>query len=123
MTLRLTTLRFDANDPVRLARFWAGVLNWETHDEAGEVILRPTDGTRFGIEFAPVPEPKEGKNRSHVDLSSTFWSKDSERSPGCGWILESVSEDQVTPERQAPAETHHTGAPGRNRTCDTRFRK
>src|SRR5438876_4800511 len=71
MTLRLTTLCFDANDPVRLARFWAGVLNWETHDEAGEVVLSPTDGTRFYIEFAPVPEPKEGKNRIHVDLSST----------------------------------------------------
>ena len=71
MTLRLTTICFDANDPVRLARFWAGVLNWETHDEAGEVVLRPTDGTRFYIEFAPVPEPKEGKNRIHVDLSST----------------------------------------------------
>src|SRR6266487_3831457 len=71
MTLRLTTLCFDANGPVRLARFWAGVLNWEMHDEAGEVVLRPTDGTRFYIEFAPVPEPKEGKNRIHVDLSST----------------------------------------------------
>jgi predicted enzyme related to lactoylglutathione lyase len=72
MTLRLTNLCFDANDPRQLARFWAGVLNWEIYDEAHEGIgLMPTDGTRFDIIFLPVPEPKEGKNRIHLDLSST----------------------------------------------------
>jgi len=71
MTTRLASLVLDANDPLRLARFWAGVLKWEvsqdTHDEIG---LVPTDGTRFNILFEPVPEPKEGKNRIHLDLSS-----------------------------------------------------
>lgn len=69
MTTHLTTLCFDANDPLRLARFWAGALNWDIHDETHEEIgLIPTDGTRFLLEFAPVPEPKVGKNRIHLDL-------------------------------------------------------
>lgn len=72
MTLRLSSLCFDANDPLRLARFWAGVLKWEIYDEThDEIGLVPTDGTRFIIVFLPVPESKEGKNRIHLDLTST----------------------------------------------------
>jgi predicted enzyme related to lactoylglutathione lyase len=71
VTLRLISLVWDANDPLRLARFWAGVLHWEIADEADEIGLTPTDGTRFDILFEPVPEAKESKNRIHLDLSST----------------------------------------------------
>ena len=71
MSTRLTTLCFDANDPVRLARFWATALSWDIYDEAHEEIgLVPTDGTRFGLLFLPVSEPKVGKNRIHLDLVS-----------------------------------------------------
>jgi hypothetical protein len=31
----------------------------------------PTDGTRFRMDFMPVPEPKVGPNRLHLDLTST----------------------------------------------------
>ncbi len=31
----------------------------------------PTDDTRFRIEFQEVPEPKVGKNRIHLDLTTT----------------------------------------------------
>ena len=73
MPLRLTTLCFDASDPVRLAHFWAGVLNWEVFDETDDVIgLMPRDGTRLIIEvaFEPMPEPHQGAQRIHLDLSS-----------------------------------------------------
>ena len=33
MTSHLVALCFDANDPLRLARFWAGVLGWEMADD------------------------------------------------------------------------------------------
>src|SRR3989442_308631 len=79
MTLRLTTLCFDGNDPVRLARFWAGVLNWETHDEAGgwplvwdqdgETAIRAPDGTGQFITFGPPLLPKTRKNRLHFDIA------------------------------------------------------
>ncbi len=72
MTSRLIALTFDANDPLRLARFWAEALHWEVDDETeAEIVLVPTDGTRFRIEFAAVPEPKAGKNRIHLDLTTT----------------------------------------------------
>jgi catechol 2,3-dioxygenase-like lactoylglutathione lyase family enzyme len=63
------TLCFDAEDPLRLARFWAAALGWEIHDETDDEIgLLPTDGTRFILSFLPVPEPKVAKNRIHLDL-------------------------------------------------------
>jgi hypothetical protein len=71
LSTRLVTLCFDANDPMRLAGFWAAVLHWDIHAEADdEIVLVPTDGTRFLFSFFPVPEPKTGKNRIHLDLVS-----------------------------------------------------
>jgi len=71
VSTRLVTLCFDANDPLRLARFWAATLHWDIEDETDEEIgLVPTDGTRFLFLFLPVPEPKTGKNRIHLDLVS-----------------------------------------------------
>ncbi len=72
MTSRLVALCFDANDPLRLARFWADALHCEIDDEPpDEIGLVPTDDTRFRIEFRAVPEHKAGKNRIHLDLTST----------------------------------------------------
>ena len=72
MALRLVALCVDANDPLGLARFWAEALRWEVADETGdEVSLVPTDGTRFRLDFVPVPEPKVGPNRIHLDLTTT----------------------------------------------------
>ena len=71
MSTRLVTLCFDANDPLRLARFWAAALHWDIEDETDDEIgLVPTDGTPFSFLFLPVPEPKVGKNRLHLDLVS-----------------------------------------------------
>lgn len=71
MTTRLTTLCFDANDPKRLARFWATALSWDIEDETrDEVGLIPPDGTPFVLLFLPLSEPKAGKNRIHLDLVS-----------------------------------------------------
>ena len=72
MTSRLFALCFDANDPLRLARFWADALHWDIDDDTpDEIGLVPTDDTRFRIEFQAVPEHKAGKNRIHLDLTST----------------------------------------------------
>ena len=72
MTSQLVALRVDANDPVPLARFWAGALGWEVGDESQhEIDLVPTDGTRFRLRFVPVTERKAGKNCIHLDLTST----------------------------------------------------
>lgn len=87
MTAQLVALCFDANDPLRLARFWAEALRWDVGDDVGDepgddidyvVSLVPTDGTRFTIDFARVPEPKGAwANRLHLDLTTT--SRDDQR--------------------------------------------
>ena len=71
VTTRIGSLSFDANEPLRLARFWAAALSWDIYDEAAvDVGLMPTDGTRFLLAFLPVPESKTEKNRIHIDLVS-----------------------------------------------------
>jgi hypothetical protein len=69
---QLVALCFDANDPLRLARFWAEALRWQVEaGTRGEVGLVPTDGTRFRIAFRPGAEEKTGKNCIHLDLTSS----------------------------------------------------
>jgi Glyoxalase-like domain len=76
MPTRLVHLVLDANDPARLARFWASALNWVIPDEAAdEVDVCPAgyshpDPAAVPLVFVPVPEPKAGKNRVHLDLAS-----------------------------------------------------
>ena len=70
MASHLVALCFDANDPDRLARFWAGVLDREIADDDGPT-LPPSEDIGFSIEFQPTREPKAGPNRMHLHLTST----------------------------------------------------
>ncbi|MEV7803328.1 VOC family protein [Microbispora sp. NPDC088329] len=71
MTCHLVALCFDAHDPLRLARFWAGILGWETADDLhGGIALLPSDDTGFRIRFLPSQEQKAGQNPMHFDLTS-----------------------------------------------------
>jgi catechol 2,3-dioxygenase-like lactoylglutathione lyase family enzyme len=72
VTSRLVSLSIDANDPPRLARFWAGALRWDIDDsDPDEITLVPTDGARFDVVFQCVPEPKTMQNNIHLDLTTT----------------------------------------------------
>jgi predicted enzyme related to lactoylglutathione lyase len=72
MTCHLLALCFDANDPLRLARFWAGVLGWEMTDVPPDgIALLPSDDTGFRLEFFPTQEQKSGLNQLHFHLTST----------------------------------------------------
>jgi predicted enzyme related to lactoylglutathione lyase len=76
MPTRLVHLVVDAADPSRLARFWAGALGWEVAPvEPDEVDVWPAgfsypDSSALPLVFVPVPEPKAGKNRVHLDLAT-----------------------------------------------------
>ncbi|WP_328491860.1 VOC family protein [Streptomyces sp. NBC_00414] len=68
----LFALSFDASRPASLARFWSGVLGWETVDEPHDgIALLPSDDTGFRLRFLPSQEEKVGQNRMHFDLTST----------------------------------------------------
>jgi predicted enzyme related to lactoylglutathione lyase len=76
MPTRLVHLVQDANDPARLAAFWAAALGWEVADQSDEEVdVWPAgydypDPVALPIVFVPVPEPKTAKNRVHLDLAS-----------------------------------------------------
>lgn len=66
---RIAFLTIDANDPDRLASFWAELLGTrvdEVSDEGRFVFLAEAQGTI--VAFQRVPEPKAGKNRVHLDI-------------------------------------------------------
>lgn len=72
MTCHLLALCCDANDPLRLARFWAGVLSWELADDARDgIALLPSDDTGFRIRFLRTREQNASQNQLHFDLTST----------------------------------------------------
>ena len=72
MSARLVSLRIDADDPRRLADFWAGVLGGTPVDgERGDVRLRTDDDPGFDVRFAPTDRPKVERNLFHFDLTST----------------------------------------------------
>src|SRR6476659_9481502 len=76
MSTRLVHLVVDADEPGRLARFWARALGWEVaSEEPDEVDVCPPgfsypDPSALPLVFVPVPEPKNGKNRVHLDLAT-----------------------------------------------------
>ena len=72
MTAELFALTFKANDPQRLAGFWAGLLGWETAGDVDHdaVALLPNDDTGFRLRFRPTSAEKTGRNRMHFDLTS-----------------------------------------------------
>ncbi len=76
MTSRVAVVAIDANDPTRVAEFWAAALGWDAWpDPGGEgVSLAPPGATAPSglagpsIDGLPVPEAKSVKNRLHFDL-------------------------------------------------------
>jgi len=73
MTSRLIALTFDANDPLALAYYWAGVLGREmAEDPEDGFALLPNEGdTEFRLRFVQTSAQKSGPNQMHFDLTST----------------------------------------------------
>ena len=72
MTSHLFALVIDANDPIRLASFWSGVLEREIQETTDDgVALLPRDDTEFRIEFFPTQDQKTAPNQMHFDMTST----------------------------------------------------
>lgn len=74
MGLRWQCIVVDCIEPAALGRWWAELLGWRiTFEEPDEVVLEPPegspeDGVSPDILFIRVPEPKQVKNRIHLDL-------------------------------------------------------
>jgi len=69
MRSSLLAVTFDAQDPARLARFWAVMLGRNVVETSKGALL-PGNGTQLGLRFAPHPAEKAGSNRVHLHLTS-----------------------------------------------------
>src|SRR3954454_16378028 len=59
----------DADDPHRLARWWAEALGYViVHEAPDEVEIRPSPGELPGLLFTPVPDRKMAQHPLHIDL-------------------------------------------------------
>lgn len=84
MATRPVSLAFDAGDPRVPPAFWAGLLGWSPGDAAPAgadpagadppdctaATAPESDGCEVALEIPRVHEPKQGRNRIHLDLAS-----------------------------------------------------
>ena len=69
MPVRWEQIVVDAEDPARLARWWAEALGYQIVYEAPEEVeIRRSPDEMPGLLFTPVTEAKTVKNRLHIDL-------------------------------------------------------
>jgi predicted enzyme related to lactoylglutathione lyase len=64
---RLSAVTVDCLDPVRLAAFWSAVLGGPVEEPLPG--WRRVRGPAVALTFQPVPEPKAGKVRLHLDVT------------------------------------------------------
>ena len=72
-TLSLGQIVIDSVDAAGLAEFWSRLLDRPVLDGANQffaVVPPAQDGTFPALMFLAVPEPRQGKNRLHLDLVS-----------------------------------------------------
>ncbi len=69
MPSRWEQIVVDAEDPARLARWWAEALGYQiVHEEPDEVEIRRRHDELPGLLFGSSPDSKTVKNRLHIDL-------------------------------------------------------
>ncbi len=69
MAARISCMCVDAVDPRRVADFWAAVLRWDVAEESDEYITLASPARDLPrLDILHVREPKEVKNRLHLDL-------------------------------------------------------
>jgi predicted enzyme related to lactoylglutathione lyase len=80
MGSRWENLVIDAQDPARLARWWAEALGFQvTYERPDEVEIRRSADDRPGLMFVSGSVAKETKNRLHLDLRPTDQEAEIER--------------------------------------------
>lgn len=64
---KLNSITIDCRDAEGLAVFWAQALDGYSVDSEWAMVLKSDAGPT--IFFQAVPEPKQGKNRVHLDMA------------------------------------------------------
>src|SRR5438132_1479932 len=80
MGSRWSQVVVDALDPVRLGHWWAEVLGFQVLSEApDELVIGAKEDLYPQLCFLAVPDPKDGKNRLHLDLTPSDQDAEVER--------------------------------------------
>ena len=86
-SISLGQVVIDSGNAQQLATFYSQLLDRPLVDGANEffaVVPPASDGSCPALMFLAVPEPREGKNRVHLDLVSTDRQEAVERALGLG---------------------------------------
>jgi predicted enzyme related to lactoylglutathione lyase len=87
----------DAEDPARLARWWAEALGYVLVDETpGEVEIRRNPDHRPGLLFTTAPDAKLVKNRLHIDIRPDDQEAEVERLVDMGARRVDIGQHEVT---------------------------
>jgi catechol 2,3-dioxygenase-like lactoylglutathione lyase family enzyme len=118
VVVRIDAIVIDCQDAAPLARFWADALGWrvapydpvelarlsargiDDPEDDPSVMVEPTDEDIPGLPvlfFTEVPEPKQGKNRVHLDVvADESVDEDVIRLEGIGATLRNWAEEEGT---------------------------
>ena len=87
----------DADDPHRLARWWAEALGYViVHEQPDEVEIRRSADQLPGLLFGRDPEVKKVKNRLHIDLRPDDQEAEVERLVDMGARLADIGQRDVS---------------------------
>ena len=97
MSLEWEQVVVDAREPVALGRWWAEALGWVVvNEEPDEFEIRPAPDQLPGILFEPVRDPKQGKNRLHLDVRPDDQDAEVERLIALGASRVDIGQGDVT---------------------------
>ena len=97
MSSRWEQIVVDAEDPARLARWWAEALGYViVTDEPNEVEIRRSADELPGLLFTGAPEGKTVKNRLHIDLRPDDQESEVERLVDMGARLADIGQHDVS---------------------------
>ena len=97
MSLEWEQIIVDSSRPAELGRWWAAALGWVVvADAEDEFEIRPAASRLPGLLFVPVPEPKAGKNRLHLDFRPDDQAAEVERLLGLGARTADIGQGEQT---------------------------
>jgi predicted enzyme related to lactoylglutathione lyase len=96
MPIRWEQIVVDAEDPHRLARWWAEALGYViVHEAPDEVEIRRTPDEMPGLLFGISADPRTVKNRLHIDLRPDDQEAEVERLVNMGARLADIGQHGV----------------------------
>jgi len=84
VTIQIANVCIDTKDLARASEFWQAVTGYKvSSSDSATVYLEGSEGA-VGLSLQLVPEERQGKNRLHLDLSTSDLEDEVKRAKGLG---------------------------------------